>query len=209
MTRGAGAWKWAGTEENLRANLERNASLTKGLVSDRRLAETYPDAMARTPRANGVIGLESDLDLDKWRVMVDDSKPWTLEQIKALPRFEMTTELRCIEGWSTVVRWSGVRFRDFAARCGVNPASTYVSLTTPDEDYYVGLDMASALHPQTMLCSEMNGEPLDADHGAPLRLVIPVKYGIKNLKRIGNIRFSQQRPKDYWAEQGYDWFAGL
>jgi DMSO/TMAO reductase YedYZ molybdopterin-dependent catalytic subunit len=55
----------------------------------------------------------------------------------------------------------------------------------------------------------MNGAPLSAEHGAPLRLVIPVKYGIKNLKRIGVIRFTEDRPADYWAARGYDWYAGL
>jgi DMSO/TMAO reductase YedYZ molybdopterin-dependent catalytic subunit len=68
--------------------------------------------------------------------------------------------------------------------------------------------MASALHPQTLLCYEMGGQPLTPDHGAPLRLVIPVKYGIKNLKQIGTIRFTDHRPADYWAERGYDWYAG-
>ena len=85
----------------------------------------------------------------------------------------------------------------------------YVAMLTPNEGYYVGLDMASALHPQTLLCYEMNGEPLALEHGAPLRLVIPVKYGIKNLKRIGTITYTDQKPADYWAEQGYDWYAGL
>lgn len=83
-----------------------------------------------------------------------------------------------------------------------------VSLETPDGGCYVGLEMESALHPQTLLCYEMNGQPLTLAHGAPLRLVIPVKYGIKHIKRIGTIRFTNHRPADYWAEQGYDWYAG-
>ncbi len=82
-------------------------------------------------------------------------------------------------------------------------------MSTPDEEYYVGLDMKSTMHPQTLLAWELNGEPLNADHGAPLRLVIPVKYGIKNIKRIGTIRLTDKQPADYWAENGYDWFAGL
>ncbi|MBZ5537254.1 MAG: molybdopterin-dependent oxidoreductase [Acidobacteriia bacterium] len=145
-----------------------------------------------------------------------------LEDIKQLPRVEMVTELNCIEGWSQVVQWAGTRLSDFAAKYGPvtmsgappdvekNPEDLvrYVSLETPDNGYYVGLDMPSALHPQTLLCYEMNGRPLSPAHGAPLRLVIPVKYGIKNIKRIGTIRFTDQRPADYWAERGYDWYAG-
>ena len=85
----------------------------------------------------------------------------------------------------------------------------YVGLETPDGEYYVSVDMESMLHPQTLLADRMNGEPLRPDHGAPLRLIIPVKYGIKSLKRIGTLFFSETRPPDYWAEQGYDWFSGL
>jgi DMSO/TMAO reductase YedYZ molybdopterin-dependent catalytic subunit len=55
----------------------------------------------------------------------------------------------------------------------------------------------------------MNGAELEDEHGAPLRLVIPVKYGVKNLKRIGLIRYTDEKPDDYWNQQGYDWFAGL
>jgi DMSO/TMAO reductase YedYZ molybdopterin-dependent catalytic subunit len=82
-------------------------------------------------------------------------------------------------------------------------------METPNGEYYVGLDIESALHPQTLLAYEMNDQPLTLEHGAPLRLIIPVKYGIKNLKRIGTITFSDKRPRDYWAEQGYDYYSGL
>ena len=82
-------------------------------------------------------------------------------------------------------------------------------MQTPDKEYYVSLDMPGALHPQTLLAYEMNGAPLTDDHGAPLRLMTPVKYGIKNLKRIGRIEYTDKRPADYWAEQGYDYYAGL
>jgi DMSO/TMAO reductase YedYZ molybdopterin-dependent catalytic subunit len=82
-------------------------------------------------------------------------------------------------------------------------------MKTPDQAYFVGLDSASALHPQTLLCYEMNGADLTGAHGAPLRLVIPVKYGIKNIKRIGEITYTNERPEDYWANEGYDWYAGL
>jgi DMSO/TMAO reductase YedYZ molybdopterin-dependent catalytic subunit len=145
----------------------------------------------------------------------------TMKEIRALPKTDIVTELKCIEGWSTVVHWTGVRLADFlqkyapATRSGQpfdlrhpEDMPDYVSMETPDGAYYVGLDMASALHPQTLLCYEMNGKPLTAEHGAPLRLAIPVKYGIKNIKNIGKIKFTDERPRDYWAERGYDWYAG-
>jgi len=146
----------------------------------------------------------------------------TLADIKQLPRVEMVTELKCIEGWSVIVRWAGARLADLIAKyppltkSGSDPDVMrrpddlvgYVSLETPDSEYYVGIDMESALHPQTLLCYGMNGQPLSLKHGAPLRLVIPVKYGIKNIKRIGKITYTDKRPADYWAERGYDWYSG-
>ena len=146
----------------------------------------------------------------------------TLADIKSLPRYEMVTELKCIEGWSVKVYWAGARLADFIekfapqTRDGAAPdvknkpqnLVQYVSLQTPDEEYYVGIDLPSAMHPQTLLCYEMNGAPLPLEHGAPLRLVTPLKYGIKHIKRIGRITFTDERPKDYWAERGYDWYSG-
>jgi Oxidoreductase molybdopterin binding domain len=132
----------------------------------------------------------------------------SLDEIKSLPRIEMTTELKCIEGWSQVVNWTGARFSDFAAKFAPPENTKYVSLVTPDRAYYVGWDMPSILHPQTLLAYEMNGTPLEAIHGAPLRLVTTTKYGIKQIKRIGRIEFTNERPADYWAEQGYDWYSG-
>ena len=82
-------------------------------------------------------------------------------------------------------------------------------METPSGDYYVGLDMASAMHPQTLLCYEMNGKPLEYHHGAPLRLAITSKYGIKNIKSVGRIVYAAKRPHDYWEERGYDWYAGV
>lgn len=110
-----------------------------------------------------------------------------------------------------VTHWGGARFSDFAQRYLPRGETipNYVYMATAGEDYYVGLDIKSAMHPQTLLAYEQNGEPLSNDHGAPLRLAIPVKYGIKNIKRIGLIRFTNEKPGDYWAEEGYDWFAGL
>jgi DMSO/TMAO reductase YedYZ molybdopterin-dependent catalytic subunit len=133
------------------------------------------------------------------------------------------TELKCVEGWSQVVHFGGVRFGDFLKTFGLgtrsgrapdpegNPSDLYryVSLATPDESYYVGLDLASALHAQTLLCDTMNDEPLTGEHGAPVRLYLTVKYGYKSIKRLGRIRFQDDRPRDYWADRGYDWYAGL
>lgn len=196
----------------LRRVLEINEQLWLDYFSSGHLAPTFPLHMAGMPRENGVEGMDEDFDVDTWSLKVmngTDQEPaeFTLDDIKSLPRVETVTELHCIEGWSQVVHWAGTRLSNIAEEFG--PDSRYVSLETPGAGYYVGLDMASAVHPQTLLCYEMNGLSLTLEHGAPLRLVIPVKYGIKSIKRIGTIRFTNTRPADYWAERGYDWYSGL
>jgi hypothetical protein len=217
-------WQWLISRRDedgvlwpLRSTLNFNEQLARDYFQEARLAPTFPRAKAQTPRANGDIGLSDDFDPTTWKLQViglmESVGPLTLEDIKALPRMEMVTELKCIEGWSTIVQWAGARFADFVRKYPPGPTDEgklpeYVGMETPDGEYYVGLDMDSAMHPQTLLCYEMNGQPLTLDHGAPLRLVIPVKYGIKSIKCIGTIRFTSERPKDYWATLGYDWYAG-
>jgi DMSO/TMAO reductase YedYZ molybdopterin-dependent catalytic subunit len=218
-----------GTPLPFRRVLDANGRLSAAYFRETRLAPEFAKSMGVPQvRTNGSAGLQSAIDLDAWRLVVQPygggkAQEFTLADIKALPRVEMTTQLKCIEGWSIIVNWAGTRFADFlakyplASRSGqpikdiANPPADlapYVSLVTPDEKYYVGLDMHSAIHPQTLLCYEINGQPLSFAHGAPLRLVTPLKYGIKHLKRIGTIAFANTRPADYWAELGYDWDAG-
>jgi hypothetical protein len=148
--------------------------------------------------------------------------PLIHDDLAKLPYAEIVTDLTCISGWKAIVRWGGVPFVDFVKRYPPKTKSgrpldignlrdlpSYVGLITPDGGYYVGIDMESALHPQTMLCWTMNGSPLPITHGWPLRLICPVKYGYKSLKRIGFLRYGFERPPDYWAERGVDYYAGL
>ena len=164
---------------------------------------------------NGDIGLGDGLRSAAMGLNIQDAdgadvRQVTMAQIRELPRVEQTTQLNCIEGWTVIVRWAGARFADFTAKFAPNSrAPTTSACRRRIEAYFVGLDSASALHPQTLLCYEMNGADLTAAHGAPLRLVIPVKYGVKNIKRIGTIAYTNRRPQDYWANEGYDWYAGL
>ena len=232
---GLGAWGWLTTASQedglpwpLRRVLRFNQRLAEGAASPRRLAPTFPAASVRGPaRTNGLIGLSGAVRANAWQLRVQHEgradQAITLRAVQGLPRTDLVTELKCVEGWSQVMHFSGVRFLDFvtqfslATRSGRAPDPEgnpqdlyrYVYLATPDADYYVGLDMASALHPQTLLCDTMNGEPLSREHGAPLRLYLAVKYGFKSLKRIGLIRFQDERPPDFWGERGYDWYAGL
>jgi len=232
---GFGVWEWLTSRHEIdglpwpfRKTLETNEQLARDYFRTRRLAPTFNADRISADRVNGDEGLEDEIDVAAWKLQVeglsaqDGPLMLGLDAIQKLPRLEMITELKCIEGWSVVVKWAGARFTDFMrayppkTRSGApfsldhpEDLPPYVGMATPDGGYYVGLDMESMLHPQTLLCYEMNGSPLTDEHGAPLRLVIPVKYGVKNIKRIGTIRYSTRRPADYWAEQGYDWYIGL
>ena len=164
----------------------------------------------------------TDASADENPTMKEPAVILTLAQLKAMPKKEMVTEFKCIEGWSYIVRWAGVPLSEVMAKYaplgkdghpatpvqGLNNLPDYVGMETIDGAYYVGFDMASAIHPQTLLCYEMNGKPLPAEHGGPLRVVCPTKYNIKNIKQVAVIRFTNDRPKDYWANDGYDWYAG-
>ena len=224
-------WRWMSDETKgalLRRTFEFNEKVSQLFFRPTRLAPEFPLTSVSADRANCAEGLEGEFDTAAWTLAVGGLAGQTadliltLEDIKNLPRTEMTTEFKCIEGWSVIVHWAGVRFSDFAAkylpqtRNGTQPdvknrpqdLLPYVSMTTPDEKYFVGWDMPSILHPQTLLAYEMNGAPLTPEHGAPLRLASPTKYGIKQIKRIGRIEFTAERPRDFWAEYDYDWYAG-
>jgi hypothetical protein len=229
LTMGAGAaagyagWSWLRSqpEDNslewpLRGMLRNNEKIAEAYFSDGNLSPTFDrSSVEPNTRVNGDVGLGSAFDAEHWVLNVRspdsaDARQVTMAEIRALPRVEQITQLNCIEGWTVIVQWAGVRLADFTAKYARQGGDArYVGMQTPDKEYFVGLDIASALHPQTLLCYEMNGAKLTSEHGAPLRLVIPVKYGVKNIKRIGTIAFTNDRPEDYWANDGYDWYAGL
>ena len=216
---GLGGWKWLtsrpkedGVPWPMRRALEMNERIAGAYFSPRRLSPTYDASrITRPARLNGGIGLDQHADMAGWRLAIEGAaQPVSLmlDDLRALPHREMITEFRCIEGWSTIAQWTGVRLADLMAKFPPPNPVRYVALETPGRGYYVGLDIASAVHPQTLLAWGLNGEPLTWNHGAPLRLAIPIKYGVKNIKRIATIRWTNIRPPDFWAEQGYDWYCG-
>ncbi len=197
-----------------------NEKVNAAFFSSQNLVKTYAKTAAvAEPRVNGDVGVDTEIDESTWKLqVVNSAKNQTfyvgIDDIKTLPKQELTFDFKCIEGWTETVNYGGVRLADFLEKYNLgikanNQFFEYLGLETPDGQYYVGLDIKSAMHPQTLLCYEMNGEPLPQEHGAPLRLIIPVKYGVKNLKRIGKIFASDTRPRDYWHELGYDYDAAL
>lgn len=218
---GLGGLKWIATREDrdeipwpLRRGLEFNQKISEAIFSGKRLAPEFAVSRAVSKvRVNSDIGITKSADIANWQVEVsgtngrDGKVP--LGEIRQIAKAEHVTELKCVEGWSQIVHWGGTRFSDFAKQFPPAPGMNYVAMSTADGEYYVGLDMASAMQSQTLLCYEMSGKPIEINHGAPLRLCIPTKYGIKNIKQIAKIAYTNVRPPDYWAEQGYDWYAGL
>ena len=218
------AWKWINASPKLNQALaplrkvfEFNEKLTAKLLSNSHLAPIFSKSEAAVKvRANGREGLGGEATED-YRIQVESGEKKfevSMQEIKALPKTEIIFEFKCVEGWAQIQHWGGVRFIDFVNhyKIGQKDAENlfqYVGMETPDGKYFVGIDTPSAVHPQTILAYEMNGKPLEVLHGSPIRLIIPVKYGIKNLKKIGVIKFSDTRPRDYWALFGYDYFAGM
>lgn len=196
--------------------LDWNGRLARAYLSDHGLMPTYSPSEVGGVKPNGHYGLAAEISPATWKVRVEHEEgnlvnTYSLADIRAMPRTDLVTRFCCIEGWSGIAHWTGIPFADFtrAALPKVSKLPAYVYMATSDEEYYVGLDMKSAMHPQTLLAYEQNGKPLEVRRGAPLRLAIPVKYGIKNIKQIALIRYTDTRPDDYWAQEGYDWFAGL
>ena len=224
-----GGWRWlynspeeeagitAGARQPLRRALNKTELFFRNFFSNNHRVKTYPKEMAaKNVRVNSDIGIDDeDFDPSSWKLSVRKNSGKvtriSIDEIKSLPKTEIIYDFKCVEGWDQIQHWAGVRFIDFIEHFGFSDQVTmlYIGMETPNGEYYIGLEAESALHPQTILAYEMNDQPISLEHGAPLRLIIPVKYGIKNLKRIGTISFSNQRPKDYWAEQGYDYYSGL
>lgn len=216
----------------LRAGLDANAEIWSGLERDGARARTFSISDREDLRVNGDHGLEdrsreiieiSDDDAAAWEIRLtgtDGSEldPIPLSSIKNdFEIHDMVWEHKCIEGWANIVHWTGVRFSDVLARYAPEQAGAeWMVLRTPRRrtptvrrDYSSAIENYTMRHPQTLLAWQLNGEPLTAGHGAPIRIVTPLKYGIKQLKRIGSIEFTNEEPSDYWTDRGYDLHAGF
>jgi DMSO/TMAO reductase YedYZ molybdopterin-dependent catalytic subunit len=154
------------------------------------------------------------VNLENWTLTVSGAlqKPgeYRLEQVQALPKFRQNTRHVCVEGWDVIGRFGGARFSDFLNMIGADTSASYITLACAD-DYYESLDMATALHPQTLLCYEMYDRPLTREHGAPLRLSVPTKIGYKQAKYLTALTVTNvlSGKVGYWEDQGYSSFYGL
>jgi DMSO/TMAO reductase YedYZ molybdopterin-dependent catalytic subunit len=179
------------------------------LVPEFSLSQIEPEALiVNTFRDTPII------DIEKYRLVVDGdvNNPLSLSmaELQNLPSTSMIIRHVCVEGWAAIVQWAGVRMREIVAIAQPKQTVKYAYFISGD-NYYSSWDIASAVHPQTLLAYQKNGEPLPVDNGAPLRLASPVKLGYKQSKWVTRISLvsNLSRYKGYWEDQGYEWFAGL
>jgi DMSO/TMAO reductase YedYZ molybdopterin-dependent catalytic subunit len=154
-----------------------------------------------------LVSVEEDGYTLEFSGMIANKTPMSLAQLRALPQVSQITRHICVEGWSAIGKWGGVPFGYFLKLIGADTKARYVGFKCAD-DYYTSIDMATALHPQTLLALTFRDKPLPAEYGFPMKLRIPTKLGFKNPKQIMSMFVTNDYPGGYWEDQGYNWFSG-
>ena len=215
MLTGCDVTRPAAVERALLAISRLNDGVQALLFDPDKLAPTYPASMIlRPPKFNAYYDVMDVKPVDgaAWRLdlagQVADRRPWTLAGLQALPQRSMVIKHICVEGWTYIGGWSGVPLRAFLERVGADLRAKYVAFKTAD-DYPSSIDMATALHPQTLLALQYGGDTLADPFGYPVRLRMSTKLGYKNPKWITAIEVTNTYPGGYWEERGFPWFAGL
>jgi DMSO/TMAO reductase YedYZ molybdopterin-dependent catalytic subunit len=193
------------------------------LYSQHHLVPTYTKSQI-TPLKNNYNGATPDpAYIPGWRLTLDGlssglAVSLDIEALLARHRIhDQITRLVCVEGWSAIAWWSGLRFDDLLhayppvsqAKWAHIESSVNLDANGNPDPYFVSIDLLTAQHPQTLLATHLNGKPLTVEHGAPLRLLVPVKLGLKNIKAITRITYTKDEPPDYWAKRGYSRYDGI
>jgi DMSO/TMAO reductase YedYZ molybdopterin-dependent catalytic subunit len=191
-----------------------NDRVQAALFSRWRLAPTYREADITDPfpfNAYYPLNEVRQIGGEAWRLevsgLVSERRSWRLAELAALPQADQITRHICIEGWSAIGKWGGVPFRDFLARIGADTRARYVAFRCAD-GYRSSIDMASALHRQTLLALTFRDRPLPARYGYPVKLRVPTKLGFKNPKHVVAIEVTNVYPGGFWEDYGYNWFSG-
>lgn len=212
-----------GKEWFLNKALRIDDDVAEALYSANRSVPTYTKSQI-TPLKNNYNGATPDPGyISGWTLTLDglgSGLSISLDIRNLVTRFslhEQITRLVCVEGWSAIAWWAGLRFDDLLrayppmsqAHWARVESSVNLDASGNPDPYFMSLDVATARHPQTLLATHFNGQPLTVDHGAPLRLLVPVKLGLKNVKAITRITYVAAEPRDYWAERGYSRYDGI
>ena len=185
------------------------------LFDPKKLAPEYAESRIETPFPFNAYYAEEEvrtIDETDYKLelggLIKERKAWRLPELYALPQVSQVTRLICVEGWDYIGQWSGVNLRHFLERVGADLRAKYVSFKCAD-DYYGSIDMASALHPQTILATKYAREPITDPFGFPLRLRTATKLGFKNPKWITAIEVTNEYRGGYWEDRGFNWFSGI
>jgi len=207
-------------------------NVSHALIGTRGLAREYSDRdVDREFRVNGLATPSDSHYMDllashfrTYRLVVDGAverrHTFTLAELQQMHNVTQTTRHDCVEGWSAIGKWSGVRLSNVLAAVQPRADAKYVVFHCLDRDeqntpYYESLDLHQAMHPQALLALRLNGAPLDPDHGAPVRLRVPTQLGYKSAKWVGRIEVVGSFANiysgngGYWEDQGYEWYAGI
>jgi DMSO/TMAO reductase YedYZ molybdopterin-dependent catalytic subunit len=184
------------------------------LFSQHRLAPTYPEsAVVRDFRYNAYFPADqapklvaSDYRL-QFSGLIENKRPWTLDQLYTLPQESQITRHICVEGWSMIGKWSGAPLGAFLQRIGADLTAKYVGFECAD-GYYGSIDMPTALHPQTIMAFKFADEIIPAKYGFPFKVRIPTKLGFKNPKWVTTMYVTNRMPGGFWEDRGYNWFSG-
>ncbi len=202
----------------LRAMSSFNDRVQALLFNPHKLAPSYsPSQVLKPPRFNAWFDIKElkPVDGDSWKLelsgRIADKRAWTHQQLAALPQREIIMRHVCVEGWDYIGQWSGVPLGDFLKRIGADLSAKYVAFRTADMGggLYGNIDMATAMHPQTLLAMDYAGETLPDPFGFPLRLRMSTKLGFKNPKWITAMEVTNIYPGGYWENQGFNWFSGI
>jgi DMSO/TMAO reductase YedYZ molybdopterin-dependent catalytic subunit len=203
--------------------LQLDDNVSTALYSQHHLVPTYTKSQI-TPLKNNYNGATPDpAYIPGWRLTLGGlssglAVSLDIEALLARHRiYDQITRLVCVEGWSAIAWWSGLRFDDLLhayppvshAKWAHIESSVNLDANGNPDPYFVSIDLETAQHPQTLLATHLNGKPLTVEHGAPLRLLVPMKLGLKNIKAITRITYTQDEPPDYWAKRGYSRYDGI
>ena len=202
-------------QNGLRAVSSWNDVVQAAIFRSHHLAPTFsPSQVVKPPRFNAYYDIEDLKPVDgaTWKLelagLIEDKRPWTLQQIYQLPEQELIIRHVCVEGWDYIGQWSGPNLRAFLTRIGADLTAKYIYFMCND-DFTESIDMASALHPQSILATKYGGAPITDPFGYPLRLRTAVKLGYKNAKWIRAIEVTNTFRPTFWSKQGENWFAGI
>jgi DMSO/TMAO reductase YedYZ molybdopterin-dependent catalytic subunit len=192
-----------------------NDRVQEMLFNPNKLAPTFPESAAvKDFRYNAWYDAKSApaLDAASYRLslsgLIGNKQPWTVEQLHALPQVSQVTRHVCVEGWSMIGKWTGTPLRTFFERIGADTTARYVGFECAD-GYYESMDMATALHPQTIMAFKLSDETLPRKYGYPFKIRVPTKLGFKNPKFVTTIYVTNLRPHGFWTDRGYNWFSGI